>query len=128
MGCDIHWVLELKTSGKWVGVLCGDFSRDLSAGDRWYAFFEELANVRGESDTAEPQRGLPPDISDLTRYSIDCGNWEHSKSWLTLAEFMNAHYRACMKFPRQNTKAKLFGSWPVPEPCDKYRVVFAFDN
>ena len=133
MGCDIHYVLEFKMGDKWVGFLSDrGQSYKVPAGARSYVFFTELANVRGESDTAMAPKGLPDDISDLTRSDLDI--WYHSHSWCSVEEYLDAYNRAAEKVGALpiKEKAELFGLayWPFDE-FDEYnetRVVFGFDN
>ena len=133
MGCDIHWTLEVKHSGKWVGVMNSTGLKSKAA-DRWYAFFGELAGVRMESDTALPVRGLPDDVSELARWDAAASAWDHTGSWCSVDEFVAAYNRAVTKSQNESpgeklvTKEELFGYayWPIYE--EESRVVFAFDN
>ena len=133
MGCDIHWVLEVKDKDKWVGLMHSSYNR-FPAGDRWYAFFTELGlEHRGESDTAYKLHGYPEDMSDLTKYVKDTGCWDHSESHLSLEEFTAAYKRAHEKYPCSTSEEKLkelFGdSFEfLKSDSARYRVVFAFDN
>ena len=134
MGCDIHWTIEVKHTEKWVGVL-NDSGLPCKAADRWYAFFTELAGVRGDSETAYDPRGLPHDISDLTKYFTENSAWDHTGSWLTIDEFVAAYNRAVLKYlknpeEKELTKEELFGFawWPLECKKDQVRIVFAFDN
>lgn len=102
--------------------------------ERWYTFFAELAGVRAYGDGPYPQpKGLPDDISELTKYDIELGAWDHSHSWLSLDEFVAAYNRAIKKCPgheqKEAHKAEAFGLpyWPWDDDVE-YRVVFAFDN
>lgn len=134
MGCDIHWTVEVKSGDKWIGVM-NDCGSKCKAADRWYAFFGELVGVRMESDSAMPQRGLPEDVSDLTRYDAHTSSWDHSASWCGIEEFVAAYNRAVTKFQYKNpdgkvvSKEELFGLsyWPINDD-EEQRIVFAFDN
>lgn len=133
MGCDIHWTIEVKSGDKWVGIL-NDRGSKCKAQERWYVFFGELVGVRMKSDNAMPQRGLPDDVSDLTRWDADTAAWDHSASWCSIDEFVVAYNRAVTKVKANNpdeklvTKEELFGYsyWPIYE--EESRIVFAFDN
>lgn len=131
MGCDIHWVLEIKNRDHWLG-LFGDQETHWKAGERWYSFFGELGNARGKTENAIPLRGLPSDISELTEFSIKQGCWDHSYGWLTLDEFLAAYKRACDKCPQAKeekvTERILFGGRFYADKDKEYRIVFAFDN
>lgn len=133
MGCDIHWTIEVKHNDKWIGIL-NDCGLKCKAADRWYPFFGELAGVRMESDTAYPRKGLPDDVSDLTIWDASSSAWDHSGSWLTIDEFVDAYNRAVIKYQHENpedkplTKEELFeySYWPCYE--EETRIVFSFDN
>lgn len=133
MGCDIHWTIEVKHEGRWIGIL-NDRGLNCKAADRWYAFFGELVGVRMESDNAMPQRGLPDDVSDLTKWDAVAAAWDHSASYCSVDEFVAAYNRAVIKYHDKNpnvkliTKEDLFGYsyWPIYE--EESRIVFAFDN
>ncbi len=81
MGCDIHLHIEVKIGGVWHHYGAPNVSRN-------YALFERMAGVRGEVENAiSPPKGLPSDISVVTRLSAD--KWEgdgHSHSWLSAEE------------------------------------------
>lgn len=134
MGCDIHWTIEVRHNDKWIGLL-NDCGLKCKGGDRWYAFFGELANVRMDSDTALPVRGLPDDVSDLTKWNAENSAWDHTGSWCSVDEFVSAYNRAITKYQDKNpdeklvTKEELFGYsyWPIYEE-EESRIVFAFDN
>ena len=131
MGCDIHWCLEIKTASGWVGLLQSSGSTSRAA-DRNYRFFAELAGVRAYDDEVYPEpKGLPDDISALTRYAFSIGSWDHSHSWCSVDEFVAAYARACGKWQPPGEplcKEKLFGFDYWPPNDEKARVVFAFDS
>lgn len=130
MGCDIHWCVEIKNGDHWLGLISSNYC-SFPAGERWYSFFAELGMTgRRTSDTAVPLRGLPDDISELTKYSIEHGCWDHSPSWLLFKDFVAAYKRAHGRFPSDDSEAKqncLFGEY-FDDYEKEMRVVFAFDN
>lgn len=80
MGTDVKVEYEAKRNGKWEQVSC-DYQIE-----RNYLFFAWLANQCNEYDV-EPIakfRGLPKD------YSCEDGPGEHSQSWLSVDEILNA--------------------------------------
>ena len=81
MGCDIHLHPEVKIHGKWHHYGCGVVKRN-------YELFEKMAGVRGSARNAiAPPKGLPFDISDLTRFDLDLWDCDaHSHSWLNAEE------------------------------------------
>ena len=96
MGCDIHLVVECrpKAGGKWIGLYSSHapipFDR-LLAMQRDYAFFGEIAEVRGTSSRELAPKGLPDDASDLTTHLFDravAGEY-HAASHLTADEFLD---------------------------------------
>lgn len=105
MGCDIHIVLERRSSdlNKWVGVQTYkgiasnllDDSIKTSYGFAWfklrnrnYDFFNDLCGVRGEgSEFGHTPRGLPDDASDLALMEFDNDSDLHSHSWLSARDF-----------------------------------------
>lgn len=112
MGCDIHYVIEKNTGGKWLGVMSTDnltYEQWPKPRHRDYRFFAEIANVRGESSlgaSANP-KGAPEDISDLTEHCL--ARWEgdaHSESWLSAKDFCDAWVRA---------QKAAFEYWSLPE-------------
>lgn len=130
MGCDIHFILEKKMSGKWVGVQT-DYFCSGPARARWYGFFAELGMpYRGESGSGEPLNGVPDDASETAKAIIE--DWKddgHSHSWLTADQFIAAYKRAVDKFPPATDRTKeMFGPYPLYTDEDDYRVVFFFDN
>jgi hypothetical protein len=130
MGCDIHFILEKKIAGKWVGVQT-DYFCSGPARSRWYGFFAELGMPhRGESDTAEPLRGVPDDPSETARAILDYWSGDgHSHSWLTADQFIAAYKRAVEKYKTGTDRSQeMFGPYPLYTEEDDYRVIFFFDN
>ena len=82
MGCDIHLHIEVKIQGEW-----RHWARTYPP--RNYDMFALMAGVRNRGDItplSEP-RGLPDDITFLTRYEADYdGNDGHNHSWLNIDE------------------------------------------
>lgn len=154
MGCDIHIVVERRVGGKWIGVnpMPSITTRKIKkddlgfamplATDRNYDRFARLASVRGEG---EKPRGLPPDISDLTRLEVaGWGGDGHSHSWLSLKDaariWLETEWLRDKTFDPDSYEAKYpeahyFGCEAVDAggserygKIDDYRVVFWFDN
>lgn len=80
MGCDIHLHQEVKINGVWHHYGHPDIDRD-------YPLFSKMAGVRPQPgiDPISPPRGLPDDVTVLTRLDSDdwCG---YSHSWLSAEE------------------------------------------
>lgn len=79
MGCDIHPHIEVKINGKWEHYSSPPIQR-------CYGLFAKICGVRNNSERfitpiAEP-RGLPPDISELTKICWD-EDGGHTPTWLT---------------------------------------------
>jgi hypothetical protein len=146
VGCDIHFVLERKVNGKWLGLL-SEHPRDIAAASRNYAAFAELASVRGNSSKHRVPRFIPYDISDLALYRVaKDGTDGHSHSYLPLRDFcqayldaddlMNASGFAAVPKVAERHKDEpwesLFGIYIEDEAEDgtpeDYRVIFWFDN
>ena len=144
MGCDIHMVVELRVGSKWIGVngmhhVTTHKRREDDLGfaipiasTRNYQRFARLAGVRG--DGPEP-KGLPEDISDLTRLEVE--GWDgdgHSHSWLPLKEAARIWLetdRYDNEVDPESYEAKFPAShfFGVDDSrADDYRVVFWFDN
>lgn len=137
MGCDIHFVVEKKIDGEWIGIM-RKYPRAGFVGDRDYEFFTEVAGVRGRSDTAKYPRFLPEGISKLSLNEIiSYGTDGHSHSWLPIKEFSEIALRVNPdKFPNPYDKEqpweKLFGG-PIflntsEDKIEDYRIVFWFDS
>ncbi len=141
MGCDIHLVLERRPKGtlEWIGTWCSD---GLPGGrpkiaQRDYAFFAEVAQVRGEG--SEPRiypRNLPRDVSRLAWLEyMDAPTDYHSASHMTVDEFTSAWFRADEKNSYRNKEKgprKEFAAYDLLGISDDgendWRVVFWFDN
>jgi hypothetical protein len=113
MGCDIHFVIEkrsIRDANKWVGIYSTGYEPfyvpDEKNPNEWaynrrlaksrdYAFFAELASVRGKSSESREPKGCPGDASDLTFEELKRMDGDaHSKSWLTAREFVSAYMKA----------------------------------
>lgn len=84
MGCDIHAHVEIKVKGKWLHYSVPSIRRN-------YDLFAYMANVRNNEDNPIMPlcipRGLPDDISDITKHSAeDWGEDGHDHSWLSSEE------------------------------------------
>lgn len=170
MGCDIHMVLEYYDNNNdlWVGLHDypfidgaalsifsprGNSVKDSITGGwaswkyrgRNYALFGELASVRGESSQGRLPKGLPDDCSTLTR--LRSQGWDHdahSRSWLTLKEFITCvaysegkivdlvQERLAADEEEQDVLIayikSVTGEMIAVEDIDNYRIVFWFDN
>lgn len=134
MGCDIHFIKEKKINGVWTGV----YYSDEAIGDRpkvsqrSYPFFTELAGVRGESKTSHEPRGIPDDASASTNL-IYAEDGDHTPSWLSAKEFVEAYDRAYTNNPMwlkwyrpENLLYDILSIWG--DEGEDYRIVFWFDN
>jgi hypothetical protein len=143
MGCDIHAHTEVKINGVWHHYSTLHIRAS-------YALFSRMANVRndmpgrGHIDPISEPRGLPEDISFITKFDNDLwGTDGHSNSWLSGAEMegLEAWWQA-QSWAKSSatfvydTFGYLFGNgWYVseypddhPEGVEDARVVFWFDN
>lgn len=148
MGCDIHFVTEIKaekfgwvgtcstsTIGQWANLNELRLSPLRVLMERDYEFFTKLAGVRGT--TGPTPNGLPLDASELTRALCwDMANDGHSHGHCSLRKFVEAKLK-CVRFIRGVTATKLAGDDPVAkfleglfhkEALDQFRVCFWFDN
>jgi hypothetical protein len=137
MGCDIHAHVELKLQdGRW-------HHWNAPHIDRHYRLFSLMAGVRqghGSPEAITPPRGLPEDISELTRLDADgwIGNGHHY-SWLNRTEIgmlqnwleSNAPHEFTYVFETEVMGGYLDGNGYVhelPEWVKDVRLVFWFDN
>jgi hypothetical protein len=83
MGCDIHLHTEIKVNGKWLHY-------GAPSVPRCYALFALMADVRNSDGDIIPvskPKGLPDDISEITRLSNQRWGCDgHSHSWLSAVE------------------------------------------
>lgn len=136
MGCDIHIVLERKVSdSEWLGVWSSDVGPRKNGrapiAMRDYAFFAEIAQVRGSSESGIYPRNLPVDVSRLAWLQyMRCPTDYHSASHMTVDEFTSAWFRAnpdSKEMRREHAAYDLLGLWE-DEGDPEHRVVFWFDN
>lgn len=133
MGCDIHYILEVKKYDKWVGIASDlQYNKDAKADSRDYRFFSELAGVRSYEENSRNPLGIPVDISDLSRHYIEYMDDDgHSHSYMPLKEFFSI-YKSL--YPEENVNSdKMFALWLSEDDeeeatYENYRVVFFFDN
>eukprot|EP01067_Filipodium_phascolosomae_P007861 Filipodium_phascolosomae@DN6493_c0_g1_i1.p1 len=101
MGCEIHFHTEVKINNKWEHLGNPEIGRN-------YELFAFLANVRNDYEEhiipVSRPRGLPKDISFLTRFVCDSEDG-HSHSFLTSADMVKVE-----KFIEARGKVK--GWWP----------------
>ena len=140
MGCDIHMHVEVKINDKWEHY-------DQPRIPRNYKLFERMAGVRGEVENAIcPPRGLPTDISAMTKFCSDFWDSDgHSHSWLNAQEISEL-----TEWGEENLEGR-FGKWDMefswhsylfgnsyagfveypeerPKGLEDVRFVFWFDN
>lgn len=141
MGTDIHYVVEKKWNGKWLGLFGNepDPGFDVPANERSYLTFTRLAKLRAEvtdergySAEGYDPRGVPENASELTRYQIEEHAFGHTYSWLTLEKFCGVFVKLAEEHGNPGCYGarpweKIFGSFWVDSP-ERYRVVFWFDN
>lgn len=166
MGCDIHMVLERRIRGEWVGMhsyrgiepnAVDAYSlseQEVPPLKSWitykimsrnYDLFGELAGVRREGSLGNEPRGLPEDMSQLTRVlSEEWAGDGHSHSHLSLLEFVQAYCASegttdklvAHKLNPTNESSKWFmdvctkvsGVDIFDEEFDAFRICFWFDN
>ena len=171
MGCDIHVILEQKDKqGNWYGARSYDAiqtsllsNEGLSNSYAWfhiqsrnYALFGDLADVRMDGNFGFTPRGLPADMSAMTRDRFHDDADLHSASWLAPSELepiLAKHFgpisvakrlTATRASYRDTHPLRYFGEFIEPdvfniergdttssvvETADAmYRLVFCFDN
>lgn len=140
MGCDIHLHIEVRLNGKWEHYAAPNIDRD-------YSLFSRMAGVRGKEIPISKPKGLPSDLTTLTKYDADrCGIDGHDHSWLSKKEIVRLKdwidgQRTQMNdfFDLEHTilHCYLFGNsfagielYPNerPDGVDDVRFVFWFDN
>lgn len=142
MGCDIHLHVEIKLNGKWEHWNHPYIVRN-------YSLFAKMAGVRAYCNEVEPiskPRGLPGDISVVTKFDADCWkNDGHSHSWLNAVEAGEVQEWFEKRFKNECQHPPLFGyvfgndvHTIVKHPGDcedlvakgfsDVRIVFWFDN
>lgn len=135
MGCDIHVHVEVKIDGQWHHMEGLHVSRN-------YDLFSALAGVRGPGPGVAPDRGIPEDVSALTKMLHN--KWAgdaHSESYITSQElksflprvgsykcfsgddlgyFMGDGFEPFYDEPRNPND--------FPKEMEDFRLVFWFDN
>jgi hypothetical protein len=141
MGCDIHVVLEVKTTIGWVAVdtYQGHHKSWVTEGEydwsspittaRNYGRFGALAGVR--RDGPDP-KGIPDDASGTTKHLVDrWGVDGHSHSWLPSKEAAEIYLQTAgpdlEDYKREYPENYFFGI-ERHDKNEEYRVVFWFDN
>ena len=153
MGCDIHYVIEVKDkdmgSDEWVGVYGSGNPFNLpydpknpypfdTLGFRDYDFFGAIAGVRR---AGPPAKGLPDDMSSMAKmYSNMWEDDAHSHSYLPLKDFIHLKIKTNPILTAEAVKMKFkgedpvnwmldhYGEWVSHVGIDNFRVVFWFDN
>ena len=142
LGCDIHLHIEVKVNGKWEHWGCPNVMRS-------YMLFEKLAGVRGDvANAIAPPRGLPEDVTSLTRMDREVWNDDgHTSSYITSDEIehqLYPWYDSLREEPKEQSRFSLdlfpetnfgyfFGNgWDMKNANDHgiedFRFVFWFDN
>ena len=132
MGADCHCHIEVKIDNKWEHYSVPNIQRN-------YTIFEKMAGVRGDvANAISPPRGLPKDISLITK--IDADNWgedTHSHSWLSSEEFKELYEYQKYHYSYIEQYGYLFGNGfesfkagdaGYPKDIQDFRLVFWFDN
>lgn len=164
LSADIHYVIERKLGDKWVGVFSTvftprqpmiisipderlDVSADrtfLSFRERNYTLFAALAQVRsgdGDSKAGQKPKGLPGDISDLAKLSVDdWGSDGHSHTWFPMSEFISEWIKCDEAMAKAAVTEKISPKGDEIRPfidtvidtwddeLDTLRIVLWFDN
>lgn len=137
MGCDIHAHLEIKIAGKWEHYSTLNIRRN-------YWLFGRMAGVLGDAEPIAQPRGLPSDISLVTKMEVECyGEDGHTHSWLTPTEVGSVQAQHESQAPDGDEMSVwrqwgyLFGNsiggWvkhpkDYPAAIEDVRLVFWFDN
>lgn len=141
MGADCHCHIEVKIDNKWEHYSVPNIQRN-------YTIFEKMAGVRGDvANAISPPRGLPKDISLITKIDADnYGVGGHSHSWLSSEEFKELYEYQKYLYSLMGadwwkidyeTYGYLFsngfesfkaGDAGYPKDIQDFRLVFWFDN
>ena len=148
MGCDIHMHIEIRYNGKWVHYACPSI-------DRNYTLFGIMAGVRGEGPAIVEPKGVPNNMSVVTRLSWEkWGPDAHTASWFNEEEIdlLSARLKKLREqsgdsaswttydleygilngtymFGNSLTAFKHYNDYEyLPKSCDGVRMVFWFDN
>jgi hypothetical protein len=134
MGCDIHMVLERKVEGVgWVGIHNFPYYRMHKGAScfppalvRNYERFAALAGVRGDGPAP---RGIPEDVSTLSRDEIDrWGPDGHSHSWLPIDAAAQIFLCTAGESDEFANKYPSNHFFDVDSEQGAHRIVFWFDN
>lgn len=148
MGCDIHIHVEVRCNGRWEHYACPRV-------EPWYALFGIMAGVRIEVDPIVPPKGVPDDMSLITRLDYEMRKAGiHTPSWFNedeidqLVEWLKEKEKEAPKdylwddyqleagilrgtymFGNRLTGHKHHPDCQyMPKECDAVRLVFWFDN
>ena len=142
MGCDIHAHIEIRFNGKWEHYAIPRI-------ERWYELFGIMACVRGDGPAIVEPKGLPNDISVVTRMDYERMSEDaHTPSWFNEHEIdglekwlQHDNFQSTRRFvslEHDLLKTYLFGNGitdhlryedcVLPDGCDAVRLVFWFDN
>ena len=151
MGCDIHAHVEIRCNGKWEHYAVPNI-------DRWYDLFGIMAGVRREVKPIVEPRGVPDDMSVITRLEWErWGRDAHTASWFNEEEIDALQNWLNEKKKEADAKDEkyawnqydlesgvlngtyMFGNGLtsfkhyhdtdyIPKSCDSVRLIFWFDN
>jgi hypothetical protein len=138
MGCDIHGHFEIKVRGRWLHY-------NMPRIERNYRLFGRMAGVRGDEKPIVEPRGLPKDMSEITKLEYEWwGVDAHTSSWFNAEEIAEIiEYHESLVEPSQRYKIAheewfyLDGNgWDgflkyrkdYPEEIEDIRFIFWFDN
>lgn len=144
MGCDIHAHIEIRYNGKWEHYAMPRIRRN-------YALFGIMAGVRGDETPIVEPKGIPDDLSLVTKMDWDRWNGDaHSASWFNEEEIdklvewlgtqsggeLGSHpdlewdiLNRTYMFGNSITAFKHYNDTDyVPKGVDAVRLVFWFDN
>lgn len=128
MGCDIHAHVEIKYKGKWEHYSVANI-------DRWYKLFGVMAGVRGDGPSIIAPRGIPEDVSVVTKLEIE--RWDgdaHTHSWFGKEELSELEKWA--RTQKQSLEGDILNCYVFGdgifgeqmEGVEDVRLVFWFDN
>lgn len=131
MGCDIHMHQEVKIKGEW-------YHLNQPYVDRNYSLFGVMAGVCGCGPAIVEPRGVPDNITILTRVDLDAyGTDAHTLSWFGLEEIKALEdwwVKTSSRFDFYTTFGYLFhNGWNWNETTNRrgvedVRWIFWFDN
>ena len=143
MGCDIEVHTEVLIDRAW-------HHYSTAAFDRNYQLFTKMAGVRSQPEWGikpiVPPKGLPMNLSAITKIAVKCKGYAHSHSWFGAKEIAltekwlmeNATTPSGAAFPSSSIKLGwLFGGTfggfekyrsDYPREIQDVRWVFWFDN